>query len=184
MKARVIVTALCNRHCPNCCNQQEIFDTAARIKSTKELLAFEEVIITGGEPMLISNKVIMFLHELRYHFRYTGKIYIYTALYNETLKMDYRELLKYIDGIHYTVHFEALDKEISELRDLSQMLPKRSRLSFRLSIDTRLYGKYDFSNIDFSAWSVVRRMIWLDKCKLPDDKKLLIYDLEGAELFD
>jgi hypothetical protein len=167
----------------NCCNQQDIIKQAVKVSSIKELLAFDEIIITGGEPMLIPNELALFLHNLRRNHGYTGKIYLYTALYNKKLQPEYMDLMNYINGIHFTIHYEAADQEIMELKQLSELLQKIRDSSFRLSIDTRLYEKYDFYNIDLSAWSVVRRMKWLDNCQLPDDEKLLIYELKGSELF-
>lgn len=57
MKARVIVTLECNRHCENCCNTGDAFLGYKVLTDINELLAYEEIIITGGEPMLISNAV-------------------------------------------------------------------------------------------------------------------------------
>lgn len=145
-----------------------------------ELLSFDEIIITGGEPMLIPNEVALFIYKLRCELMYAGKIYIYSALYNQDLRFEYQDLFKLINGLHYTIHAGATDQEVMELKQLSEMLPRQKDLSFRLAIDNRLYKKYDFSNINFSDWSVVRKLKWQANCKLPDDEKLFIYDLKEA----
>jgi hypothetical protein len=178
MKARVIVTMKCQRHCKNCCNTGDVFLEHEVIDDIESLLSFDEIIITGGEPMLILNEVILFINELRVIHGYSGKIYVYSALYNDALRAEYLDLFKYINGIHFTIHAEATDQEVMELKQLSEILPRRSGLTFRLSIDERLYDRYDFSNIDLSTWSVVRKMKWLVNCKLPADEKLLIYELK------
>lgn len=183
MKARVMVTTACNRHCENCCNEQDEFSQVEVLDCIYSLLKYDEVIITGGEPMLISSEVALFIHELRRELGYAGKIYIYTALYNKGLFAEYRDLFKYINGLHYTIHHEATDQEVMELKLLSEMLPRKSDLSFRLSIDSRLFERYDFSNIDFSAWSVIRKMKWQANCKLPDNEKLFIYDLKESDRY-
>ncbi len=177
MKARVIVTLECNRHCENCCNTGDAFFDHKWLNDINELLAYDEIIITGGEPMLISNEVVIFVHELRRNLMYTGKIYIYTALYNQSLRFEYLDLFNYINGLHYTIHAEAEDQEVMELKQLSEILPRQRGLSFRLAIDNRLYKRFDFSNIDFSAWSVIRKLQWQVNCKLPEDEKLFIYEL-------
>jgi len=180
MKARVIVTLECNRHCEGCSNTHDAFLQHEVLDNIRDLLSYEEIIITGGEPMLIPDKVILFAHVLRRRLNYEGKIYMYTALFKKDLWTEYRDLFTYINGIHFTIHDGASDQDVMELKLLSERLPQQSGISFRLDIDTRLYERYDFSNINFSAWSVVRRLKWLDNCKLPEEEKLFIFDLKGA----
>lgn len=56
--------------------------------------------------------------------------------------------------------------------------PSERYKSFRLAIDKRLYDLYDFSNIDFSAWTVIRKMEWKTDCHLPDKEELIYLDIE------
>jgi organic radical activating enzyme len=177
MKARVIVTMACNRHCKNCCNKEEVFMQHKVLNDVHDLLTYDEIIITGGEPMLIPDKITLFVRVLRRKLEYEGKIYIYTALFNKDLFSEYKYLFNFINGIHYTVHYESTDQEVMELKLLSQMLKHQHDISSRLAIDSRLYERYDFSNIDFSAWSVVRKLKWQINCKLPEDERLFIYEL-------
>lgn len=179
MKARVIVTLECNRNCENCCNKENVFNQHEKLNDIKELLKYDEIIITGGEPMLIPRKVKDFIYKLRNELKYNGKIYFYSALYNKRLDGFYDKILDFVDGLHYTVHYEAKDKEIIELKQLSEsiMLKIKDNKSLRLAIDSRLYDKYDFSNINFSKWSVVRKMKWLVNTPLPEREKLFLYEL-------
>ena len=178
MKARVIVTLSCNRNCENCCNKESVFEQNRRIHNIEELLKYDEIIITGGEPMLIPSKIISFIYNLR-DLGYEGKFYMYSALYTNELDRYYDEILFFIDGLHFTVHYEATDKEIMQLKKFSESKTLRHYpdKSYRLAIDSRLYDKYDFSNIDFSNWSVVRKLKWLVDCPLPQGEELLIYEL-------
>lgn len=108
MKARLLVTRRCFRACPGCCNIRigtpEIPEPR-RVSGVRDLLGFDEIMITGGEPMLLMNDpendpVTSLLAELRAA-GYTGRIYLYTAKF----KLDALErVLPYLDGIHYTVH--------------------------------------------------------------------------------
>lgn len=54
--ARVIVTLKCNRNCPGCCNMN--LPEYREVHTDEELLDYEEIVITGGEPMLIPGKVL------------------------------------------------------------------------------------------------------------------------------
>ncbi len=177
MKARIIVTTKCNRHCKGCCNDQEAFKNIECLDDINSLLEFEEIIITGGEPMLIASEVYLFLSDLRKRLLYPGKIYIYTALFNELLIEDYSRIMDFADGLTYTLHYEATDQEVTWLAFLSKLLPCMADRVYRLSIDSRLYNRYDFSNIDLSAWSVIRKIQWQDNCQLPPGERLFIYQL-------
>lgn len=75
MRARVIVTKKCNRKCKGCCNERlGLIDKV----SFEDLFKYEEICITGGEPMLMSERVVEMIHRLRLQ-GYTGKIWLYTA---------------------------------------------------------------------------------------------------------
>ncbi|TCL39978.1 4Fe-4S single cluster protein [Anaerospora hongkongensis] len=184
MKARVLVTLDCPRSCEGCCNDNLTLNNIAALSSIDQLLQYDEVIISGGEPMLIPEKVIEFCQTLR-GMNYSGLIYMYSALYNHTLREVYVELLRrstggfkaLLNGLHFTVHNEAGDKEINELKQLSKFLQIFSDRQLRLAIDGRLYERYDFSNIDFSAWDVVRKLQWKDDCPLPIGEELFLYKL-------
>lgn len=177
MKARIIVTKKCNRNCEGCCNDQDAYSKIDQLKDDHVLLSFKEIMVTGGEPMLIPDKIIQFLHSLREIQKYTGKIYIYTALYNKGLFDAYSWASKYVDRINFTMHNNSTDQDVRNLKLLSAAIQKLPSAAFRLSIDSRLYERYDFCNIDFSYWSVVRKMKWQDNCKLPEGEKLFIYEL-------
>jgi organic radical activating enzyme len=178
-KARVIVTLKCNRNCGNCCNKEEVFKQHKVLTNINDLLSYDEIIITGGEPILLYVMLANFLHYLRG--KYKKPIFLYSALYND--EREYINILRVVNGLHFTLHNEAKDKEIVELKKLSSLLLRYKdiykHLSLRLAIDNRLYDKYDFSNIDFSGWSVVKKMKWLVNAPLPKDEELFIFDLEN-----
>lgn len=175
MKARIIVTKKCNRHCIGCCNEQYAFNEIDVLEDKNALLPYKEIMITGGEPMLVPFRVIRFLEVLRDYQKYTGKIYIYTALYHEGLTEVYSRLSKYVNGINFTLHDNSTDQDIRNLKLLSDIIHKFTSVSLR--IDSRLYERYDFSNIDFTPWEVIRKMKWQESCSLPENERLFIYEL-------
>lgn len=173
-KARVITTFKCGRNCKNCCNKESLQDVE-KLDSLDSILGCEEIMITGGEPLLIPQKVIYLLSSISRNPIFTGSLYLYSALYNPRLFEYYQVILGLVDGFQFTLHYEAGDKEVMELKELSEcgVLPKGK--SLRLSIDSRLYDNYDFSNIDFSAWGSVRKMQWKENCPLPLGEKVFTY---------
>ena len=52
--ARVIVTLVCDRSCPGCCNTNGL-DGIQEV-NLERLKDYEEVVLTGGEPLLMGDK--------------------------------------------------------------------------------------------------------------------------------
>jgi molybdenum cofactor biosynthesis enzyme MoaA len=135
-KARVLVTKECNRDCDGCCNKSDNLMGTMQSIDFNGLISqqFDEIIITGGEPLLLADKLLKFLKEINFkiHFKH---IYLYSALF---VPKYYKSLLnlELIGGLHFTVHYEATDKDIVDLKGLSEMLKEidTSHMSKRLVI--------------------------------------------------
>lgn len=182
--ARVIVTYNCPRSCPNCCNEHIGNVPAVKFE---DLLKYKELVITGGEPMLIGERVVEMIHRLRAN-GYNGKIWLYTACI-KTAKWADRAVLQEVAGITYTLHHKPSQADLSDTRKLNKFIldnldnRKRNR-SDRLLIDSRCYteevlsiiGLYDTGT---KHWTSVKPLKWKDdECPLPDNEELIYYDLE------
>lgn len=167
--ARVIVTYKCNRSCPGCCNGHG--NSVRKIENIEELLGYEEIILTGGEPMLLGSTLQEFIQKLRVGM-YSGKIYLYTAHWKDS-RFNH-EIIKMVNGITFTIHAEAVDADIISLKWLSkQKRLAEPNFSSRLIIDSRVYEKYDFSNIDLTNWDVIRKLQWKDYCPPAPNEELV-----------
>ena len=168
--ARVIVTLACNRKCPGCCN--ETIGKVASIGDISVLSDYEEVVITGGEPMLNPDSLLRFIKALKKQNK-RQRVYLYTAC----LSMDdYGKILNQLDGITVTLDAEATDDDIRNLKYMSHNLYGED-LDMRLFIDRRVYEKYDLSNICLKTWDVVRKLEWKEKCDPADNEDLLLFHL-------
>lgn len=171
--ARVIVTFGCNRKCPGCCNSQ--LPEYRTIHSDEELMKYQEIVITGGEPMLIPGKVLEFINRM-WDKGYRGKMYLYTSLWNG--KGISKEILKELDGFTFTLHAECTDADIIALKNLSNSgILQNKDFGSRLIIDKRVYDRYDLSNINFSRWDVIRKLEWKEKYSPAPNEDLLVYAL-------
>lgn len=169
--ARVIVTYQCNRSCLGCCNGHD--NDIKKISNVDELLKYDEIVITGGEPMLIKEKLFDFLLQLR-NMEYNGKIYMYTAFWNPGIYSN--EILQSLDGITFTIHADSTDADIVALKSLSRQTRLADpKFSSRLIIDSRVFEKYDLSNINLNSWDVIRKLQWKDKCELAEHEELVSY---------
>lgn len=171
--ARVIVTLNCNRRCPGCCNIN--LPEHRKVSTDEELMGYQEIVITGGEPMLIPGKLLEFINRM-WDKGYRGKMYLYTSFWNG--KEISKEILKELDGFTFTLHAECTDADITALKNLSNSgILQNKDFSSRLIIDKRVYERYDLSNSNFSRWDVIRKLEWKEKCDTADNEELIIYEL-------
>lgn len=182
--ARVIVTFKCNRKCPFCCNQ--FLEDIPQIYSVKELLEYSDIVITGGEPMLIAARVVEMIHQLQ-ALRYEGNIWLYTARLNVDHWAE-RTVLKEVKGITYTLHNEVLHEDLKLLKRLNEYIKNNldnshNSRSDRLLVDSRIYTNLDVLNtgvFNGSHWSKIRSLQWkTEECPIPENEDLLFYDLES-----
>lgn len=172
--ARLIVTYKCNRCCPGCCNGHD--NSVRKIAYAKELLKYDEIVITGGEPMLIKKDVIRFLLLLRSR-GFSGNIYMYTAFFEDDTYSDI--LLERLDGITFTIHAEASEDDIEAFKRLSDLVATKSHLNRRLFIDGRTWGKFEILQRKFPMWDEVRKLEWKDECQPAEHEELLYFPLDG-----
>ena len=109
----LMVTTLCNRNCPHCCNKQYNLNDVAYV-TDEELKNCHTLFITGGEPFLYSNP-----NEIakRYKMNYPNieKVIVYTnavELYDYITK---EGDLDYIDGVNISIKTQEDWKIIRKL---------------------------------------------------------------------
>lgn len=161
MRARVIVTKKCNRKCKGCCNERlGLIDKV----SFENLFKYEEICITGGEPMLMSERVVEMIHRLRLQ-GYTGKIWLYTAS-SRKLKSYWacKMLIDAVDGITYTIHhgkMETVKRDLTDLRHLDTYLKESDRSGkgyFERAISVRADSPIFFC-LNFRRFLVITQII-------------------------
>ena len=96
-KLRLLLWEECNRTCPYCVNQQ--WDLSA-LPKCRDFNGFDEVMLTGGEPMLHPERVLDVIRYIRK--TVLAKIYVYTAnVYDPLMAL---QVLAAADGITVTLH--------------------------------------------------------------------------------
>lgn len=99
-KLRLVVTDCCHNQCPLCCNKRYDMTQLPVV----DRWDYDEVMITGGEPSLFSNRVRELVESIRILDAASGKsrkIYMYTAVYSSTFVA---YLLDCLDGIVASPH--------------------------------------------------------------------------------
>lgn len=178
---RVFVTEKCNRRCRSCIKKQM---RAMKKVTFEDLKKYDEIIITGGEPMLISERCVEMVHRLRFQ-GYTGKIYLYTADASKVSKYWAADMLiDEVDGITFTLYYSSkkdkLKNELRSLRKLNKFLKSKDRSGKvdELIIDSRVYTDEYAGTLD--GWSkVIPKEMKSVKCEVPEVEECVFYDLEA-----
>ena len=162
-KLRLVVTAKCHNRCPMCCNNRFDLNELPKL----ERLNYEEIMITGGEPMLYSADVINLVISIRGVASCIGsnpKIYLYTAVPDAKAVMD---TLEYLDGAVVTPHTA---KDVEEFIKLNEALPADHGKSLRFNLFPEVAELLP-ADLDLSKW-VVKEMRWIKDCPVPDGEDL------------
>ena len=176
-KLRLLVTTDCPNHCPLCCNNSWDFSKLPSVTS----FDYDEVIITGGEPLLFVDKVVELawliktLRPMLYPEEDAPKIYVYTSIASY---LPIRQLLNVVDGIVLTPHSKDDVKRFIRLNKiLGMFLAENPRLkpSLRLNLFKNIKDMLP-EDIDLSIWKV-KDIEWIKDCPVPkgeDFKRLSI----------
>lgn len=173
--ARVIITLDCKRNCPYCVNKYESIKKIMKpIGSFTEVEDYQEILITGGEPMLNPPKTGAMIFNLRT--AYPKKtLYLYTAKYHHEIW----KIIPFLNGVHYSIHEKATEIEVMEFHQFQDTLYLRDlwkKKSFRLYVNPE--NHYGIT-IRPKLWSRVEIKPWIpeDEMCLPPHEDLFILDL-------
>ena len=126
----LVTTKECIRNCKHCCNRQYNLDTQVPTVTEEELKTVEEVLLTGGEPVLFS-EVNEIAKTLKNTYSNIKKVYVYANAIELALARTSRKItsLDFIDGFTISIKnnfdriaFEDYLAEDEELASLSSNL--------------------------------------------------------------
>lgn len=170
-KARLIVTFSCVRDCVYCCNKYRTARSwMTPVEHLEELDDYDEVMITGGEPLLHSRDVGAIITGLQY-WKPGRPVYLYTAIYRPIIV----NFLRVLDGVHYTIHAPMTDCDLADFVAFQRAIKIHGRLSasYRLCIDP---GVQSSVSIQPSLWSRIEVKPWISEAdmELPPGEELLV----------
>ena len=97
----LMVTSLCDRKCPDCCNKQYDLNDIPYV-TDEELKNADTLCITGGEPFKFSNpNEIAGYYKMKYP--NIKNVYVYTNAIELEMYVCSGGLLKYIDGVSVSI---------------------------------------------------------------------------------
>ena len=154
---RILLWERCSRACPGCCNKQWDLTTLP-VASLEELGTYDEIILTGGEPMLypMAAQHLASLIRTKTH----AKIYLYTASPNYALYV----LLRSLDGVTITLHDQSDVPRFIRFKDM--LGTEDMEKSLRLNV----FRDIDLGSLDLTGWKVRKNMEWIENCPLPPNE--------------
>jgi organic radical activating enzyme len=155
-KARLLFTNACHRNCKGCCNKNWTGEPAKLI-TFEQLLDFDEIYITGGEPMLYIEELKNLINILK---KSNKTVFLYTALPHPY--SDFIEILNMVDGLTLTLH-DIADYKLFQAYDLNKLVPNNKQL--RLNVFPKI-------KINSDVWDV-RPKIWIKDAPLPDGEEFV-----------
>jgi len=164
-KLRLLLFEECGRNCEKCCNK--FWDLTA-IPICTSYADYDEIMLTGGEPMLRPGLVRQTITEIREENTQT-KIYMYTALCINVYWIQY--LLELLDGINLTIHTNNLT-DIEDFVTLNNFL--HPSMKERKSLHLNLFEGVKLpKDINLEGWKVRDEIKWRTDCPLPKDEVLM-----------
>lgn len=162
-KLRLLVTTKCPNKCPMCCNNSWDFEGLLKVSRWD----YDEIMLTGGEPLLFTKKACELVRSLRMITEAQGlspKIFIYTSVAD---RVRFFDILREVDGVVLTPHGIHDVKEFVETNYyISHELETCRGKSLRLNLFNDI-KKLLPENIDLSAWQV-KPMEWIKDCPVPE----------------
>lgn len=135
---------------------------------------YDEVMLTGGAPLLMRKDdllaIVRYLRDLN-----VIRIYLYTTWWNKKAEA----VLPLIDGVHFSLHPDAGQREMELLRHVEEAATKNPSKSFRLFADSAI----QMPSITASVWSRVERKEFMTETQLlrlqpggvPQDEALYVF---------
>lgn len=168
-KLRLLFTPECNRSCRGCCNKD--WDLNA-LPICHDYSGYEEIIITGGEPLLYVEKLVNLLHTIK-EANPTARLILYTA------KTDHVDIILdlaryFLHGITITLHtiqdipnFVVLNHVLESYMYDGTLKDKTLRLNVFKQVRFRAHG---LKAEKLTKWQIKDNLEWMKDCPLPEDE--------------
>lgn len=160
-KLRLLLFEKCNRACPGCCNKG--FDLSG-LPVCESLEGWDEVSLTGGEPMLDPQLVI----DTAFSVPTPTPVNLYTAKVDDLPAVI--NVLHFLNGLCVTLHDQRDVEPFLRLNDRLVRVYPKDRWSLRLNV---FKGVNLPPETDLSFWKVKDRIEWIPDCPLPEGETFM-----------
>lgn len=146
-KIRLIVTNVCNRKCPGCCNVGWK-GPQPKPMTLEDLTEYDTIIITGGEPLLYPEKVYQLMDEFDFQ-----NFILYTASICDEQSLSEIFFHPNLSGITYTIHDQKGLDEFERFNKILKDAIHDGDLHFSLRLNI-FPSDVVLRPMDLSGWNV------------------------------
>lgn len=164
---RLIVTEKCGRSCEGCCNKD--FDLSTHTKISRLNACdneYEEILITGGEPLLFPEKVKDLLYGIGSNKK---NICLYTAASCDLEKLKSILFNYSLTGFTFTIHDNKGIVDFLKIKDLCETWNKSLRLNIFINELTSI------PPMNLYKWDV-KFVEWIKNCPIPENEDMRILE--------
>lgn len=146
-------------------------NNARHIQDFTALKGYDEICLTGGEPMLNPLRTCLIVEHLCIEMPNTP-IYLYTAQFDSKIE----RILPLIQGVHFTLHTDASSKDVEDFILFQQLIEQ-----YQANKSYRLYISPDVNQlipIKPFLWARIEVKPWIpeSECYLPVHETLFILE--------
>jgi len=155
--ARVITTLKCTKNCSYCSNKMDhIKKQMKQLSNIDDLLNYDLICLTGGEPLLVFERISKLITGLR-NVKPEILIYMYSSIWTE----NFRYLLPYLDGVHYTLHdYQPFNDNANHFYKSQFLFYDNPNKSYRLSLSPNITAPLPLIP---NVWKEVRIKKWFSE---------------------
>lgn len=155
-KLRLLLFEDCDRRCPGCCNNDWDLE---KLPVCKDFFHYDQIILTGGEPMLKPLVVRDTIAKIRKEAPFSA-IWVYTAKISDDVAS--MMILLKSDGITVTLHSQ---QDVEAWEQFANMVREWGvQRILRLNI----FKGIDISACNTAGWIVKDDIEWIKDCPLPE----------------
>ena len=162
-KLRLLMWGDCDRNCELCCNKQFDLNTIPKCLSYQP---YDEIILTGGEPMLYPATVLQTIDDIR-RVNPGAKIFMHTAKVDTP--WSFAMVFSALDGVTVTMHDTQAWLDLFKLelwlKETPGNMGKSSRLYYFEDRELTLPG-------NLGRWKP-KRLEWLEECPVPEGEDFM-----------
>jgi organic radical activating enzyme len=167
-KIRLLLTEECDRNCSGCCNHHikptSEITTSEFLKGVEET-HYNEIILTGGEPLLFPEKLKELLKEIFVVVEPNVKIILYTAHIKNLIEVVDSFLEYMIDSVTLTIHEQSDVEDFYKLNEKNFNFTSKPRLNVFTGV---VFDK----PVNLKGWDV-KFVKWIENCPLPENEELV-----------
>lgn len=166
--ARLIITEKCSRSCSYCVNRQPgILDNAVELHDFSRLKGYDNLCITGGEPMLEPELALGLARAAKIMLS-PMKVYLYTSYFDKL--DDLTATLNWCDGLTFTLHEGTNEEDLRRYKLVQAYIRTAAWLESK-----RLKIHWAVPPVNTVGWNRIDTLVPKPDCGIAPGERLFIW---------